>query len=200
MEVRLPFVLSFLRSLSLCSHFCIMLATTSSPCLTNVSRLLKHVPVSHGVQGHCFDTMSLLRLTLLRLGNVGPISVCLNARPKMAPGAAWPLYPLCIYMFALLRCRLLLVELLTLTACLPTTNKHDIEQNTALAIVRTSVPRETPMALKLSAAIVIVESERILPLRLGHTHRPSIFAPLRVYPITTQIPKALLMSIFVLHV
>ena len=104
------------------------------------------------------------------------------------------------YMFALLRCRLLLVELLTLTACLPTLNKHDIEQNAALAILRTSVPRETPTALKLSAAIVIVESERILPLLLGPIHRPSIVAPLRVHPITTQIPIALFMSIFVLQV
>jgi hypothetical protein len=32
------------------------------------------------------------------------------------------------------------------------------------------------MALKSSAAIVIVESERTLPLLLGPTHRPSIFA------------------------
>jgi hypothetical protein len=53
------------------------------------------------LQGHCFDTMSFLRLTLLRLGNVGPISVCLNVRPKMAPGAAWPLCPLCICLFCL---------------------------------------------------------------------------------------------------
>jgi hypothetical protein len=60
----------------------------------------------------------------------------------------------------LLRCRLLLVELLTLTACLPTINKHDIQLNAALAIVRTSAPLETPLALKLSATAV-VESERI---------------------------------------
>ena len=77
-----------------CSHLRTMLATTSSPCRTNVSLLLKHVFVSNGIQGYCFDTMSLLRLTLLRLGNVAPISVCLHARPKMAPG--WPLYSLCM--------------------------------------------------------------------------------------------------------
>ncbi len=70
---------------------------TASPCLTNISLLLKHFSVSNGVQGHCFDTTSLLRLTLLRLGNVAPISVCLNARPKMAPGAAWLLRHLCIH-------------------------------------------------------------------------------------------------------
>ena len=122
MEVRLLFVLSILQSPSLRSHFRNMLATTSSPCRTNVSLLLKHVSVSNGIQGHCFDTMSLLRLTLLRLGNVAPISVCRNARPKkMGPGAAWPLYPLCVC-FALVRYTLLLVQLLTFTACLPTTN------------------------------------------------------------------------------
>ncbi len=98
MEVRL-LVLIFLGSPSLCSHFRIMLAATPSPCLTNVSLLLKHVSVSNGVQGHCFDTMSLLRLALLRLGNVALINVCLNARPKMAPGAAWSLCPLCICLF-----------------------------------------------------------------------------------------------------
>ncbi len=36
----------FFRSPSLCSHFRIMLATTSSPCLTNVSLLLQHGAVS----------------------------------------------------------------------------------------------------------------------------------------------------------
>jgi hypothetical protein len=95
--------------------------------------------------------------------------------------------PLCIP-FALVRYTLLLVQLLTFTAFVPN-NEHDIQQNTALAIVRTSAPRETPMALKLSAAIVIVESERNLPLLLGLTHRPFIFAlPFRVYPLTTQMP------------
>ncbi len=73
------------------SHFRNLLATTSSICRTNVSLLPKRVSVSNGIQGHCFDTMSLLRLTLLRLGNVAPISVCLNALPKMGPGAARPL-------------------------------------------------------------------------------------------------------------
>jgi hypothetical protein len=119
MEVRLLFVLSTLQSPSLCSHFRNMLATTSSSCRTNVSLLLKRVSVSNGIQGHYFDTVSLLRLTVLRLGNVVPISVCLNARPKV-PGAAWPLYPLCICLLWL--DTLLLVQLLTFTACLPTTN------------------------------------------------------------------------------
>jgi hypothetical protein len=56
------------------------------PCYTTSSSL-SNENVSL-LQGHCFDTMSLLRLTLLRLGNVAPISVCLNAPPKMGPGAA----------------------------------------------------------------------------------------------------------------
>jgi hypothetical protein len=88
MEVRLLFVLSILQSPPLRAHFRNMLATTSSPCRTNVSLLPKQISVSNGTQGHCFDTMSFLRLTLLRLGNVAPISVCRNARPKMGPGAA----------------------------------------------------------------------------------------------------------------
>jgi hypothetical protein len=97
------------------------LATTSSSCVMNVSLLLEHVSVSNGVQGHCFDAMSLFRLTLLRWGNVVPISVCPNARPKMAPGAAWLLCPLCICLLCLdIDC--LLIQLLPLTACLPTTN------------------------------------------------------------------------------
>jgi hypothetical protein len=86
----------------------------------------------------------------------------------------------------LLRYRLLLVQLLTLTACLPTTNTISNKQNTALAIVRTSAPRETPLALKFSATIRVVESERTLSLLLGPTHRPPIFA-FCVYPITTQM-------------
>ena len=105
MEVKLLFVLSILQSPSLHSHFRNMLATTSSRCRTNVSLLLKHVSVSNGIQGHCFDTMSLFRLTLLRLENVAPISVCLNVRPKMGPGAARPHCQLCICLLWLdIRC------------------------------------------------------------------------------------------------
>ncbi len=95
----------FCKSPSLRLHFRKMLATTSSSYRTSVSLLPKHLFVSNGVQGHCFDTMSLLRLTLLQLGNVAPISVCLNARPKMGPGAARPLCPLCILLLWLdIRC------------------------------------------------------------------------------------------------
>jgi hypothetical protein len=54
-----------------------------------------------------------------------------------------------------------------------------------LALVRTSAQRKTPLALKLSAAIVFVESGRTLPLLLGPTGLPSL--PFRVYPITTQM-------------
>ena len=100
----------------------------------------------------------------------------------MAPGAAWPLYLSCI---CLVRYTLLLVLLLTFTTC-HSDNKHDLQQNTALAIVRTSAQRETPLALKLSA-IVIVESERTPTLFFWDppTGLPSL--PFRVYPITTQM-------------
>lgn len=81
--------------------------------------------------------------------------------------------PLCIP-FALVRYTLVLVLLLTFTAFLPNI-EHDIQQNTALAIVRTSAQWETPLALKLSVTPV-VGSERTLPLLLGPTHRLSIFA------------------------
>jgi hypothetical protein len=53
------------------------------------------------------------------------------------------------------------------------------------------------MALKLSAAIVIAESERILPLLLGPTHRPPIFAFLC---LPKYHPNALLMAIFIMQV
>jgi hypothetical protein len=79
MEVKLPFVRSILQTCPCARISVVMLATTSSSCRTKVSLLLKHVFVSNGIQGYCFDTMSLLRLTLLRLGSVAPISVCLNA-------------------------------------------------------------------------------------------------------------------------
>ena len=85
---------------------------------------------------------------------------------KTSPGAALSLYPLCIYV---------VVSTAAYIHRLPSDNEHDIQQNTALAIVRTCVPRETPLALKLFANPV-VESERVLPLLLGLTHRPSIFA------------------------
>ena len=99
-------------------------------------------------------------------------------------------------MFALVRYTLLLVLLLTFTTC-HSDNKHDLQQNTALAIVRTSAPRETPMALKLSATTAVVESERALPLLLGPTHRPSIFA---FVCLLNHHPNALFMSNFVLQV
>jgi hypothetical protein len=142
------------------------------------------------LQGHCFDTMSLLRLTLLRLGNVAPISVCLNALPKMAPGG----FVLSAYV-CLARYRLLLVQLLTFTTC-RSDNKHDLQQNAALAIVRTSAPREIPMALKLSATAV-VESERNLPLLLSPTHRPPIFDFSR---LPNYHSNALFMSIFIMQI
>ena len=94
----------------------------------------------------------------------------------MGPGAARPLFCHLCMLFALVRYTLLLVQLLTLHR-LPSDNEHDIQQNTALAIARTSAQRETPLALKLSVTPV-VESERTLPRLLGPTHRPSIFAVL----------------------
>ena len=100
-----------------------------------------------------------------------------------------------LHMLALVRYTLLLVQLLTFTAFVPN-NEHDIQQNTALAIVRTSAQRETPLALKLSATPV-VGSERTLPLLLGPTHRPSIFA---VLCLPNHHPNTLFMSIFVLQV
>ncbi len=80
---------------------------------------------------------------------------------------------------------------------LPSDNEHGIQQNKkkALAIVRTSAPRETPMALKLSAAIVIVESARALPLLLGPIHRPPIFC-LYVSLLPNHHSNALFMSIY----
>ncbi len=68
---------------------------------------------------------------------------------------------------------------------LPSNNEHDIQQTTALAIVRTSAPRETPSALKLSATAV-VESERTLPLLLGPTGFPSLLF------VSTESPSQLL--------
>jgi hypothetical protein len=102
-----------------------------------------------------------------------------------------------LYMFALVRYTLLLVLLISYIHHLPSDNEHDLQQNEALAIVRTSALRETPMALKLSAAIVIVESERTLPILLGHTHRPPIFAFLC---LPNYHPNALFMSILSLQV
>ncbi len=81
-----------------------------------------------------------------------------------------------LHMFVLVRYTLLLVRLLTFTTCLPI----------ALAILRSSAPLEIPMALTLSAVIVIVESERTLLFFWDPpTGLPSF--PFRVYPIATQI-------------
>ncbi len=47
------------------------------------------------IRGNCFETMSFLELMLLLLENAAPVSLCLNARPKMVQGSARPLHPLC---------------------------------------------------------------------------------------------------------
>ena len=113
----------------------------------------------------------------------------------MGPGAARPLFLSSLHTV----CFGYIYVVVSTAACihrLPSDNKYDIQQNTALAIVRTSAQRETPLALKLSATPV-VESERTLPLLLEPTHRPSIFAFLC---LPKHHPNALLMSIFVLQV
>ncbi len=183
-QVRLPFVLSILQSPSWRSHFLNMLATASSPCRRNVSLLLKLVSVSNGIQGHCCDTMLLFRLTLLRLGNVAPISVCLNARPKMGPGAARLHCPLCICLL-LLRCRLLLVQLLlTFTARLPTTNTtfNKTQLWWAYGQVRRGKPHCHWNCLQRSLSKVSAPSLFFLGSSTG---LPS--SPFRDYPITTKM-------------
>jgi hypothetical protein len=102
-----------------------------------------------------------------------------------------------LHMFALVGYTLLLVQLLTyIHRRLPSDNEHNIQQNTALAIVRASAPRETPMALNLSASIVIVESEHTHSLFFW-SHRPSILA---FSCLPNHRPNALFMSIFIVQV
>jgi hypothetical protein len=100
-----------------------------------------------------------------------------------------------LHMFALVRHNVV-VSTAAYIHRLLSDNEHDIQPNTttALAIVRTSAPRETAMALKLSAVIVIVECERTVPLLLGPTCRPSILY------LPNHHPNELFVSIFVLQV
>ena len=55
------------------------------------------------IRGNCFETMSFLELMLLLLENAAPVSLCLNARPKMVQGSAWLLHPLCCIFSFLVR-------------------------------------------------------------------------------------------------
>ncbi len=102
-----------------------------------------------------------------------------------------PLYPLFICLLVLDIALLLFVQLLSSLHSYrpPSDNEHDIQQNIkkASAIVRTSAPRETPMAFKLSAAIVIVESERTPPSSSGS--HPPLASRLRLSVSTQSPPK-----------